>query len=548
MTNRVRKLYSVLLMGAFIGACSDDPTTTETPLTAPANVSAQAAGSTGVTVTYSAVTGASSYTIERAAGTAAFASAGTSTTTSFSDTGLLANTTYRYRVQAISGTRTGPMSTEVSVTTATTPVVSISADITTSRTLFADSVYKLTGFIHVANGATLTIQPGTLIQGDFNTLGSSLFILRGAKIIANGTAAKPIVFTSSQPAGSRRAGDWGGLIIVGNGIANRAAQVEGTGTSASNYAVSYAGGTNNSDSSGELAYVRVEFAGFGPSPNAELNTFTFAAVGSGTKMDYLQAISGLDDAFEFFGGAVDGKHLVSYNTGDDHFDMSEGYVGRLQYLIAYQSLIPTPRTGAGSPSGDPQGIENDGCDGAGCTNGQASTPFTIPLVANFTLIGTGPLPVIDAASGGYGVLLRRGTGGFYVNGAVARWPKAAFAIRDASTTARTTAGDLIVSNVLTADNAVLFQAGQQVVDSTSLVKSTATTASLFTLFPTAATSAASFDWTPSANSPLRTGGLSTFPAAVAAKAGSFVTPTSYVGAADPNGAKWWAGWTVYFEN
>ena len=194
----------------------------------------------------------------------------------------------------------------------------------------------------MANGAVLTIQPGTRIEGDVGTLGSSLFVLRGAQIVANGTAAFPIVFTSSQAAGTRQPGDWGGLIIVGNGLINRAdpTNLEGTGTDrVTNPLLNYAGGTDNASSSGTLRYVRVEFAGFGPAADQELNSFTFAAVGSGTTMEYLQSLSGLDDAFEWFGGAVDGKYLVSYESGDDHFDMSEGYVGRLQYLIAFQSKL-----------------------------------------------------------------------------------------------------------------------------------------------------------------------------------------------------------------
>jgi hypothetical protein len=102
----------------------------------------------------------------------------------------------------------------------------INADITSDRTLYADTVYTLSGFVHVANGATLTIEPGTVIQGDFDVLGSSLFVLRGATIDANGTAADPIVFTSSRPVGQRQAGDWGGLIIIGNGVINRTGDVQ----------------------------------------------------------------------------------------------------------------------------------------------------------------------------------------------------------------------------------------------------------------------------------------------------------------------------------
>ena len=144
----------------------------------------------------------------------------------------------------------------------------IAADITTDRTFYAETTYKLKTFVHVANGATLTIRPGTRIEG---SLGSALFVLRGARIMAEGRPDAPIVFTSDQPVGSRKPGDWGGLVIVGNGQLNRAGTVdiEGTGTSQQNYAIDYGKGNrspNNADNSGVLRYVRVEFAGFGPAP------------------------------------------------------------------------------------------------------------------------------------------------------------------------------------------------------------------------------------------------------------------------------------------
>src|SRR4029453_9800376 len=103
--------------------------------------------------------------------------------------------------------------------------VDVTQDISANTTWTADRTYTLKGFIHVLNGATLTIQPGTKIMGDFTTVGSSLFILRGAKINAVGTADNPIVFTSSRPAGQRQPGDWGGLIIVGNAKINRSGAV-----------------------------------------------------------------------------------------------------------------------------------------------------------------------------------------------------------------------------------------------------------------------------------------------------------------------------------
>src|SRR5215207_11361833 len=110
-------------------------------------------------------------------------------------------------------------------------------------------------------------------------------------------------------------------------------------------------------------------------------------------------MSGLDDSFEFFVGSLTGDHLVSYEAGDDHFDMSEGFRGKLQYLIALQTTQLTPRTGSGSLASDPEGIENDGCNGSGCDAGPNSTPFTTPVVANFTLVGTGDVASSGTAGG-----------------------------------------------------------------------------------------------------------------------------------------------------
>jgi hypothetical protein len=401
---------------------------------------------------------------------------------------------------------------------------------------------------------TLTIEPGTIIEGDFGTVGSSLFILRGAKINAVGTPQKPIVFTSSQPVGQRRAGDWGGLILIGNGIVNRSPPVilEGTGTGAGNPAIDYAGGTDNTDNSGVLRYVRIEFAGFATAPDAELNSLTLAAVGSGTQIEYVQVLNGLDDSFEFFGGAVDAKYLVSYNSGDDHFDMSEGYVGRLQYVIGYQNIQVIPRPQAGNISSDPQGIENDGCNGSNCTTGRNSLPLTVPLVANFTLVG--PPADVTSGSGSIGMMLRRGTGGHYVNGVVARWSRAAISLRDQETLDRNTAGELQVRNLVLAENPAVFQpqTGSTVQGSLDaganvLETSAASAASLFVGLPAAPANAADFDWTPSGTSDARTGGLAAFTGALAVKAGSFVTATGYRGAVDPNGTKWWLGWTNYAE-
>jgi hypothetical protein len=557
MIARTNRLFAAVVAGAvLLTACEDDGGTTGPGLTAPTNIQVTALSQTSLRVTWGAVSGATGYRVERAPQGGNFASVGTPTEPTFDDTGLSANTTYRYRVAATAAGDQSSFSSEANGTTSPEgpKAATLTGQITADRTLFADTVYTLQGFVQVVAPATLTIQAGTKIVGDYETVGSSLFILRGARIRAMGTAGNPIVFTSERAVGQRQPGDWGGLILIGNARINRTHPVILEGTENFATPLTYSGGTDDADNSGELHYVRVEFAGYATADAAELNSFTFAAVGSGTQMDHLQSMSGLDDSFEWFGGGADAKYLVSYESGDDHFDMSEGFSGRLQYLIAYQSKVLVPRTGAGNVSSDPQGIENDGCGGgASCPNGEISAPLNLPMVANFTLIGTGP-GLVDATSGGYGMILRRGTGGFYVNGVVARWPKAALGIRESggqtSMAARLAAGDLAVQNVLSSDNAALFQAGQLTVDAgdNALVNMVAAAPTLFALLPANPSRGAEFDWTPSLNSAARTGGMATFTGAIAAKAGTFISGTSYRGAVDPNGPKWWNGWTSYADN
>lgn len=554
--NRSTMGMAALFSLALLGACSEDPVTppvvTNDP---PAGLAAAATGQNTVRVTWTVpTTAATSFVLQRATGAAgAFANVATpaGTVGQFDDAGLTLNTQYRYRIAAVRAAGTSAFSTEVSVTTQGVGLIEVTTDITTNTTWSATNVYRIKGFRKVANGATLTIEEGTRIEGDFATVGSSLFVLRGGRINAIGTAANPIVFTSSQAAGSRQPGDWGGLVIIGNGVINRSGvvNIEGTGTSADNPLQAYSGGANNGDNSGRLSYVRVEYAGFGPAQDAELNSFTIAAVGNSTVLDHLQALNGLDDHYEFFGGAVDAKYLVSYQAGDDHFDMSEGYQGRLQFLIGFQSKILIPRAGAGNVSGDPQGIENDGCAGSGCDLGMNSTPFTIPVVANFTLVGTGPGVV--GASGGYGAVLRRGTGGHYINGILARWPSAAIGYRDAASKTRETDGFLTLKGIYAAETPVLFQAGQQTYGGPAgdLEFAGATTAaSLFAKLPATPAAVGDFDWSLAGGVAPRTGGVTALSGDLLFRAGAFITGTSYRGAADPAGGKWWEGWTSYSNN
>lgn len=492
------------------------------------------------------------------------------------------NVRYTGTVTGSPATVTAGATTTASVAyaVAANPTVTLSGSIAANRTLTADTNYVLRGFVYVNSGATLTVNAGTKIVGDSTALGSALFILRGARIMANGTEAAPIVFTSQRSAGNRSPGDWGGLMIVGNARNNRTGNIivegsDGSVVGANPAGVVYTGGSNDADNSGTLRYVRVEFAGYATLPDAELNSFTFAAVGSGTTFEYLQSVSGLDDSFEWFGGTVDGKYLISYESGDDHFDTSEGYRGRNQFLIAYQSTYITPRAGAGAVSADPQGFEVDGCNGGGCTapaggnaqsSGAADGLWNMNVMANYTLIGVGGTQTTPA-NGGVGVVLRRGTGGYYVNGVIARWPRQAISMRDSTTNNRFLVDSLIFKSNYLADNGL--QNGGVVFDPTGtnfgqqsaftargqtneVAATSVTAASLFAALPagSATTTGANFDWSPAASSPIATGGLSTFAndPRIAARAGTFIAPTAYRGAAAPGGAKWWANWTNYARN
>ncbi len=258
------------------------------------------------------------------------------------------------------------------------PTVNVSGVITANTTWTRNNVYLLQGLVFVDTLVTLTIEPGTVIRGDANTIISSLVIQRGAKLIANGTPCNPIVFTSSKAAGSRVRGDWGGVTLLGRGLNNQGTDVPIEGIGNANPRGRF-GGTNNADNSGSLKYVRIEYAGFAISDGNELNSLTFGAVGSGTTIDYVQTSFGNDDAFEWFGGAVNCKHLVAYRTLDDDFDTDNGYSGMVQFGLAVKDPAVSDVTAVSTS----EGWESD-------NNGTAPftpTPKTSASFYNITQIG-----------------------------------------------------------------------------------------------------------------------------------------------------------------
>lgn len=261
------------------------------------------------------------------------------------------------------------------------PVKVITGNLTGTVNWTRDTIYKLQGKVYVKSGGTLNIAPGTIIKGDKSVPGSALIITRGARIYAIGTPTEPIVFTSSESAGNRATADWGGIVIAGNATTNitggigtleggNLANPDGT-TSDGQY-----GGLNDLDNSGELSYVRIEFAGYAYALNNELNGLTLAGVGNGTKISHVQVSYGYDDAFEFFGGAVNADHLISFRGNDDDFDTDFGYHGKVQFGVAMRD------TAFADAVSGANGFESDN-DGSGT----GAKPYTSAVFSNMTIIG-----------------------------------------------------------------------------------------------------------------------------------------------------------------
>ena len=562
-----------------IAACSDDDDEPTGPvaLVAPTGVAVTALSPTSARVTWSAVAGAGAYEVERAAGTSGgtFTSVDLVTGLEVIDNGVTAEQDYRYRVRAVRAAENGPYSTEASVRTPDRPVVQVTGDITTNTTWVSTNIYQLTRIISVANGATLTIQPGTRVIGGSITEGSAppvvaLMVLRGSQIDAVGTAAEPIIMTSAAAPGNRFPGDWGGLIMVGNARSNRTGRTVVEGPAPAD-TVSWNGGNLDNDNSGDYVYTRVEFAGAAAILNVELNSYSMYAVGNSTRFEYNQAIRGLDDMFEWFGGTVDSRYLVSYESGDDHYDAAEGHRGRHQFLIALQTgPRVSPRAGnPGALSGEQNGFEIDGCGSTSgtCAAGFNSTPYSMPVFANFTIIGPGPgvLPVRAGGDGGVGMLVRRGTGGVWMNGVVGRWPETGLSVFDPETSTRITEDSLNIINNLFVDNPRTYDVAGATnrfgtEDRFATSNNTTSTDAAHTLFvnvPSAATPVTNgfaFDWRPAAGSALRTGGTgATLPGLVPNRVNNYfggtMAGTTYRGAIAPDApTQWYAGWTTYYRN
>ncbi len=406
----------------------------------------------------------------------------------------------------------------------------ITGTITADTTWTANNRYVISDFVGVAAPATLTIEPGTVIYGGNGR--ATLFIRRGAKIVADGTARRPIIFTSPQKVGARSQTDWGSLVVFGRAPINEPGGqgfMEGL-PSQPEFAF---GGTDPADSSGILRYVRLEFGGFAIETNQEINGLTLAGVGTGTVVEYIQVHHNKDDAFEFFGGTVNAKYLLGIAFADDGLDFDLGYNGDIQFAAMIKRAIND---------------ENDAnflVESDGHPTNFSLTPRTNPRVYNVTAIRE------TAPAGNYGGVLRRGTALRFYNTIVTNSRHAPITIRDDATFANVTSGALVF------DNSILFGDFSNARFPGSADRADATRTFLFTTMqnnrnvdPMLAIGAAPTllktfmpDLTPLPGSPARDANFVAQP-----PDNGFFEPVDYIGAVG-TGDNWiLSGWAVFSDN
>ncbi len=299
-------------------------------------------------------------------------------------------------------------------------------EVSEDYTLSSDRNWLLDGGVFVNEGATLSIEPGTRVFAAFNDNTSFLSIRRGGRIRAEGTRSRPIVFTTIRKLTSiPQPGDWGGIIINGNAPINVAG-----GEASGEGGTGVYGGNDPDDNSGVLRYVIVEYAGKQLGEDNELNGISLNGVGRNTVVEYVEALYGKDDGFEFFGGTVNVKYAVSLGNADDSFDWTYGWSGYGQFWVAQQDAFQGDRA-----------IEADNS-----SDDVNALPFSSPILSNVTLIGA-----MDRDDKNIGIKLRNGTGGFIYNAIVTNFSNHGIDVGETSVM-RIDARTLGVENVIVFDN------------------------------------------------------------------------------------------------
>lgn len=411
----------------------------------------------------------------------------------------------------------------------------VTGTISQSRTFACDTTYLLGGFVVVNNGATLSIEPGTIVRGDGT---SALLIAREGKIDARGERTRPIVFTSIGSPGSRVAGGWQGLVLLGKARLNVGTldrEFEGLTTNNPDYRY---GGSDDEHDCGTLRYVRVEFAGRELQPNKELNNLTVAGCGSRTTIDYVQLHKGRDDGIEFFGGTASAKHLVITGADDDSVDWDEGYRGKLQFVAIQQHDL----TGAG---------DSNGFEASNQTNAFGANPVASPTVYNVTMIGDR-----DSYNAVRAIYLKEGTHGTLRNVLATGFARVAIEV----VSKESVSALLLSPPMLSVENSLFHQIGaggtsyfpasgatEDTGDDGFSEEAYFTNPARMNRFGVDPKLARPYDlknpgWIPASDSPVSE------QAATPPDDGFFDPSAAYVGAFAAGGEDWTLGWTAYPEN
>jgi len=321
----------------------------------------------------------------------------------------------------------------------------VDSNITRDTTWTRDRHYHISGTILVRDGATLTIEPGTIITGEPGSQPPSVLVVStDGRIVADGTRSRPIIFTSAQPFGQRRPQDWGGIIMLGLAPINvqgGTSQIEGLTPSPE----TIFGGTRANHDCGIMRYVRIEYAGSILGANNEVNGLTTGGCGTRTVIDHVQVHLGLDDAFEFFGGTHDAKYIVASYMIDDGIDLDFGYNGRIQHAV----VLAGPAT-----TGTNNGAEIDGNG-----NQPNNQPYTEPRWYNVTMVGNDSSASNQNETDVAGIYIRRGTGGHYRNTLIYNWRQAALSTSSNAAQGFATLEPRIASGNLSVDGLLMWENG-----------------------------------------------------------------------------------------
>jgi len=417
------------------------------------------------------------------------------------------------------------------------PVVQVPAGTITIDTRWSTgSVYVLNGIVIIGGAATLTIEPGTRIEGE---QGAALVIARGAKIMAEGTAAQPIVFTSAQPDGQKTRGFWGGVAVLGAAPINTnhvgANQSDEASFEAFPNDVPEAkfGGASPHDNSGILRYVRIELGGYQIVVDREYNNLTLAGVGDATQVDHVQVHGGSDDGIEIFGGTVNLKHIVSSQNENDGFDASDGWRGKAQFVVV-QNVAPS----AAAESSNGYELDNHAPGDPAAFTAQ---PRTQPTVYNVTLIGKHDYV---EGQGSFATVLRRGTGGQFFNHVIMSFPRG-LEVRDAATADQLSIEDLFIKSSIIFGNDDMGrnwpspQPSNDIDEASYFTQQTWMNRFVDPRLPAAAFSLTAPTFKPEAGSPALSGGMAP------PNDGFFDAAATFIGAVGSD--DWTLGWTAYTQ-